>query len=198
MPVLYRIHARAAWSRTVAIVFIQKRHFTRTPQFDTIEAYNNGDARCPPPSNCRCVQAICGQWPPFLENSAKAFAPIRTPPCARTLPHILFHLGFGRQDGYQPLNPVYSRSWCRTVATTDHYRRMRTRPPSVLALITLPWAWSFQDNSLGASRTVTVYIDEAPVAFSSQTLGAALDLERVEVLKGPQGTHFGGERSPAS
>ncbi|CAN5145506.1 TonB-dependent receptor [soil metagenome] len=50
----------------------------------------------------------------------------------------------------------------------------------------------FQDNSLGASPTVSVYVDEAPVAFSSQTLGAALDIERVEVLKGPQGTLFGG------
>ena len=50
----------------------------------------------------------------------------------------------------------------------------------------------FQDNSLGASPTVSVYVDEVPVAFSAQTLGAALDLERVEVLKGPQGTLFGG------
>lgn len=49
----------------------------------------------------------------------------------------------------------------------------------------------FQENSLGASPAVTVYVDEIPVPFSLQTLGASLDLERVEVLKGPQGTLFG-------
>lgn len=49
----------------------------------------------------------------------------------------------------------------------------------------------FQENSLGASPAVTVYVDEIPVPFSLETLGASLDLERVEVLKGPQGTLFG-------
>lgn len=50
----------------------------------------------------------------------------------------------------------------------------------------------YQDSSLAASPTVTVYVDEVPIPFSGQTLGASMDLERVEVLKGPQGTLFGG------
>ena len=49
----------------------------------------------------------------------------------------------------------------------------------------------FQDASLGGSPTVSVYLDEAPLPFSSLANGASLDLQRVEVLKGPQGTLFG-------
>jgi iron complex outermembrane recepter protein len=49
----------------------------------------------------------------------------------------------------------------------------------------------FQDTSLAGSPTVSVYLDEAPLPFSALTNGATLDLERVEVLKGPQGTLFG-------
>ena len=49
----------------------------------------------------------------------------------------------------------------------------------------------FFDNSLAASPTVSVYIDQVPLPFLAMTPGAALDLERVEVLKGPQGTLFG-------
>lgn len=49
----------------------------------------------------------------------------------------------------------------------------------------------FQDTALGASPTVSTYVDEVPLPFSIQTTGATLDLQRVEVLKGPQGTLFG-------
>ena len=50
----------------------------------------------------------------------------------------------------------------------------------------------YQDSSIAASPAVTVYVDEVPIPYSAATLGAALDVERVEVLKGPQGTLFGG------
>jgi iron complex outermembrane receptor protein len=50
---------------------------------------------------------------------------------------------------------------------------------------------SFNSINLGTTPTVTVYIDEAPLPFSIMTEGALLDLEHVEVLKGPQGTLFG-------
>ena len=49
----------------------------------------------------------------------------------------------------------------------------------------------FQDTSLAGSPTVSVYLDEMPLPFSALTSGATLDLQRVEVLKGPQGTLFG-------
>lgn len=49
----------------------------------------------------------------------------------------------------------------------------------------------FQETSLGASPTVTVYTDEVPIPFGPETAGVALDLQRVEVLKGPQGTLYG-------
>ncbi len=49
----------------------------------------------------------------------------------------------------------------------------------------------FQDTSLAGSPTVSAYVDEAPLPFSALTNGATLDLQRVEVLKGPQGTLFG-------
>lgn len=49
----------------------------------------------------------------------------------------------------------------------------------------------FYETSLGAYPTVSVYIDEAPLAFPATTKHSAFDLERLEVLKGPQGTLFG-------
>lgn len=47
------------------------------------------------------------------------------------------------------------------------------------------------ESSLSADPGVSVYVDEVPLAYSSMTVGASLDLERVEVLKGPQGILFG-------
>lgn len=49
----------------------------------------------------------------------------------------------------------------------------------------------FFDNQIAVSPAVTVYTDQIPVPYARMSEGAALDLERVEVLKGPQGTLFG-------
>ncbi len=47
------------------------------------------------------------------------------------------------------------------------------------------------DTFIGMSPTVTVYVDQVPLPYLVMTQGAGLDLERLEVLKGPQGTLFG-------
>jgi outer membrane receptor protein involved in Fe transport len=49
----------------------------------------------------------------------------------------------------------------------------------------------FQDTSLAGSPTVSIYLDQMPLPFAAMTSGVSLDLQRVEALKGPQGTLFG-------
>jgi iron complex outermembrane recepter protein len=49
----------------------------------------------------------------------------------------------------------------------------------------------YYDNSVGAPPTVSVYSDEIPLPYSAMTKGASLDLQRAEILKGPQGTLYG-------
>jgi iron complex outermembrane recepter protein len=49
----------------------------------------------------------------------------------------------------------------------------------------------FQESSLGVYPAVSVYLDQTPLAFPVLAAHSAYDLERIEVLKGPQGTLFG-------
>lgn len=49
----------------------------------------------------------------------------------------------------------------------------------------------FYETSLAATPAVAVYVDEVPLPYPAMTAGASLDLSRVEVLKGPQGTLYG-------
>lgn len=49
----------------------------------------------------------------------------------------------------------------------------------------------FYEQSLAAYPAVSVYLDEIPLPFPALSNHTNFDLERVEVLKGPQGTLFG-------
>lgn len=49
----------------------------------------------------------------------------------------------------------------------------------------------FNESSLGVYPAVSVYLDQAPLPFPVMASHSAFDLERIEVLKGPQGTLFG-------
>ena len=49
----------------------------------------------------------------------------------------------------------------------------------------------FNSRSLSAPQAVSIYADEMPLAFAYMSAGPLLDLQRVEVLKGPQGTLYG-------
>lgn len=49
----------------------------------------------------------------------------------------------------------------------------------------------FYDTAMAARPAVSMYTDEVPIPFGSMAMGTTLDLARVEVLRGPQGTLFG-------
>jgi outer membrane receptor protein involved in Fe transport len=64
-------------------------------------------------------------------------------------------------------------------------------PSNVAAPVYTIRGVGFYESSLASPPAVTVYSDEVPLAYPALTANADLDVERVEVLKGPQGLVFG-------
>lgn len=50
---------------------------------------------------------------------------------------------------------------------------------------------NFNSNQISAAPTVSTYVDEAALPLPAMTGALLLDVERIEILKGPQGTLFG-------
>lgn len=83
----------------------------------------------------------------------------------------------------------------RNIRTTDELVKAVpgltfTQSPYATPVYTLRGVGLY-DSSLAASPSVSVYVDEVPLSFPIEQKAAALDVARVEVLKGPQGTLFG-------
>ncbi|HMI17980.1 MAG TPA: TonB-dependent receptor [Sphingomonas sp.] len=93
-----------------------------------------------------------------------------------------------------------------TAATGDQLKQLGVESPDDLGKIVTGLVYSksaygapvytlrgvgFYDYSLAAIPAVTIYVDEVPLPYSKMGMFANLDLERVEVLKGPQGTLYG-------
>ncbi len=49
----------------------------------------------------------------------------------------------------------------------------------------------FDDYSIGSNSTVGVYLDDVALPYPAMTKGVMFDVERIEVLKGPQGDLYG-------
>jgi iron complex outermembrane recepter protein len=49
----------------------------------------------------------------------------------------------------------------------------------------------FYESALAGSSPVAAYIDEVPIPYTRMAEGGGLDIERVEISKGPQGTLYG-------
>jgi iron complex outermembrane recepter protein len=47
------------------------------------------------------------------------------------------------------------------------------------------------DPSLASNATVAISVDEVPLPYAAMSQGQLLDIQRIEVLKGPQGTLYG-------
>lgn len=152
----------------------------------------------------RQLLAVCGASTAVLTFlTSPALAQSSEAPVARAGPSTVSELVVTAQKREESINDV---AMSIQAATGDTLTKLGVTDTSQLVKIVPGFNFTpsfygtpiysirgvgFHDTSLAGSPTVSVYVDEAPLPYSSMTQGATLDLERVEVLKGPQGTLFG-------
>jgi len=81
---------------------------------------------------------------------------------------------------------VFSPADLEKVAPGFTYRQSQNGTP-VYAIRGI----GFYSEQAAVAPTVTIYQDQTPLPYARMTEGVGMDVERVEVLKGPQGTLFG-------
>jgi iron complex outermembrane receptor protein len=163
--------------------------------------HNCSGAMLPIVLACGCVlPAIGNAEPNAAADTAASPAPVATTTSAGG---VLDEITVTAQKRSQSLNDV---GLSITAATGQQLELMGIHDTGDLAKITPGLTFTksqdgtplytirgvgFNDYTLGASPAVSVYVDQVPLAYGVFTQGATLDLERVEVLKGPQGILFG-------
>jgi len=81
---------------------------------------------------------------------------------------------------------IYSPADLEKIAPGFTYRQSQNGTP-VFAIRGI----GFYSEQAAVAPTVTIYQDQTPLPYARMAEGVGMDVERVEVLKGPQGTLFG-------
>jgi outer membrane receptor protein involved in Fe transport len=147
-----------------------------------------------------CCTLLAGISPAFAEENASGSTPAAT---AATAPEPLGEITVTAQKRSQKLSDV----GISIVSVNDEQLRSAGvdsvfNLPKMVPGFTVGQTFAgypvfslrginFNASQLSAPPAVSTYIDEAALPYPPMTRGLLFDVERVEVLKGPQGTLFG-------
>ena len=149
------------------------------------------------------LSLVIGTGPASAQTSSPAALPAAVQQADDTVPNVLGEIIVTAQKRSERINDV---PLSITAATGDDLAKVGITDTSQLVKIVPGFTYqlspygtpvyglrgiSFYDTSGIAQPAVSVYVDQVPLPLSILTRGATLDVGRVEVLKGPQGTLFG-------